>query len=123
MGSNILLVESNLMVAETYADFLREKGNTVTTEPFGDHVLFRLKSLKPDLLIINLALERMSGIDVLDTIAKDEDIPKIPVILLTESSKIAELEQAGKLGAIEYFNNTTVDAAALCAKVDEVLTK
>lgn len=117
----IVLAEHDPLIAQTYSDFLTEKGFTVLIEPYGENVLYRLREKKPALLIMNTELPHKDGFSILEERSKEDSLLEIPVILLTENNKVADIERAGKLGIHEYFHNTNVDAEALCAKVEEIL--
>lgn len=60
--------------------------------PTGVEGLRLLRTAAPDLLILDMRLPDMSGVDVLETMTDDDTIRHIPVILMTASVNLAELK-------------------------------
>ena len=58
---------------------------------------------KPDVVILDLILPKMSGFEVMETIAADPELSKIPVIVLSNLAQDADIEKLKKMGAREYF--------------------
>ena len=59
-------------------------------------------SVKPKLILLDLKLPKLSGIEVLERIKKDENLRKIPVVVMTSSKENTDLERCYELGANSY---------------------
>ncbi len=94
---NVLLVEDNIMDACLVLKYLKgtKVSNRVTVVRDGMEALDFLKktgayaggkeSCRPDLVLLDLTLPRLGGLEVLKEIKRDEDLRSIPVVVLTDS--------------------------------------
>lgn len=96
----ILLVDDELKIIQLARDYLEHAGMQVVTANDGKTALAVLRASKPDLIILDLGLPALDGLDVTRVIRKDSNIP---IIMLTarseESDKLVGLE----LGADDYI--------------------
>ncbi len=98
-GQRILLVDDEPRIREVVAGYLRRDGYLVETAGDGETARKELAGFKPDLVVLDLMLPLVSGIEILTEIRRHGDLP---VIVLTaraeESDRVAGLE----LGADDY---------------------
>ena len=99
-----------------------KEGHEVLTAENGATGLKIMEKDKPDLLLLDLMLPGMSGLEVLERIKANPATVSIPVIILTNLAGEKEQEQALELGAVTYIIKSEQDTAEVAAKVDEVLT-
>lgn len=85
----ILLIDDDTSLLVTLSDFLRFEGYDVTTADSGEQGLKRLKTLEPDLIILDMSMPGMGGIGFLKEISV-ADKPKHPVLVLTARANMAE---------------------------------
>jgi DNA-binding response OmpR family regulator len=99
MARTVLVVEDEPTVRETLAEALTEEGLNVSTAEDGPEGLERFRADKPDLVLLDLMLPRMSGIEVCRIIRAESSVP---ILMLTardsELDKVLGLE----LGADDY---------------------
>ena len=95
----ILVVDDEPRIAEIARDYLERAGFKVTTAVNGADALALARSRRPDLIVLDLGLPNMDGLDVTRTLRKQSNVP---IIMLTarvdESDKLIGLE----LGADDY---------------------
>jgi len=96
----ILVVDDELKIVQLVRDYLERAGFRVLTASNGSTALAQAHSEKPDLIILDLGLPEMDGLDVTRTLRKDSNVP---IIMLTarsdETDKLIGLE----LGADDYI--------------------
>jgi len=98
-GARILVVEDEESLADSVRYNLEREGYTVLVAPDGRRALERFRSDPPSLVILDLMLPEVSGLDVCRTIRSDSDVPIIMVTAKdSEADKVAGLE----LGADDY---------------------
>src|SRR5262245_34042513 len=98
-GARILVVEDEESLADSVRYNLEREGYTVSIAPDGRRALERFRSEPPALVILDLMLPEVSGLDVCRTIRSDSDVPIIMVTAKdSEADKVAGLE----LGADDY---------------------
>lgn len=111
--TQILLVEDNLADIELTLEALADAklANEVTVARHGEAALQVLRregehaeAARPDLIILDLNLPRLSGTEVLAEIRKDPSLALIPVAILTTSSAEADVLRSYKLGANCYIS-------------------
>jgi two-component system alkaline phosphatase synthesis response regulator PhoP len=96
---HILVVDDEPRIAEIVGDYLERAGYRVTTAGNGTDALALARTRHPDLIVLDLGLPHMDGLDVTRTLRKQSNVP---IIMLTarvdESDKLVGLE----LGADDY---------------------
>ncbi len=101
-GERILIVEDSLDILSFLAeDVLPYHGYDVVSATTGEEGLGRLASEKPDLVLLDLELPDMSGMDILRTAQEDEN--GIPVVLMTAYGSESTAVEAFRLGARDYI--------------------
>ncbi|HEX6464079.1 MAG TPA: response regulator transcription factor [Vicinamibacterales bacterium] len=97
---HILVVDDEPQIAGIARDYLERAGYRVTVAGDGADAIAKARSQRPDLIVLDLALPRMDGLDVTRAIRKDSNVP---IIMLTarvdEADKLVGLE----LGADDYI--------------------
>jgi CheY-like chemotaxis protein len=94
----VLLVDDFLDTRELYADYLRHRGMEAITAPDGDAAIEIAVRTKPDVIVMDLAMPRVSGISAAHHLKHDPRTRKIPVILLTGYGLRAIREGALEMG-------------------------
>jgi DNA-binding response OmpR family regulator len=99
VARTILLVDDEPTVRETVAESLESDGFTVVTAADGREALTRFRADRPDLILLDLMLPELSGIEVCRIIRRESDVP---IVMLT--AKDAELDKVVglELGADDY---------------------
>ena len=82
MGSRILVVEDEIDLAELVAFHLRESGHVVIVSGTGATALAEVKRQKPDLVVLDVMLPDISGIEVCRRLRRDDDTRRLPRELL-----------------------------------------
>lgn len=104
MGKRILIVDDEQSLLELVSAILDEEGFEVETTLNGKEALDKLKSAKPDLVILDMMMPGMSGRETAERIRNDPTTKDIPIIFLT----VAKFSEAGKdilkkLGIKDYI--------------------
>lgn len=127
--NKILVVDDQRIVCYSLQRFLQSEGYNVHTATSGEDALSVLNDVKPDLVIMDVRMPDMDGIEVLRKIK--ESHPQIQVIMMTAFSTSEKAIQAIKLGAYDYltkpFDNDELlirirDAIKTKELMDEVVT-
>jgi CheY-like chemotaxis protein len=110
MAKKILLIEDEPMHIEIYGTALRKAGFEVEAIDWGYKAIERIKEIrekkakKPDLILIDLVLPDISGLEVLEEMRKYEETKDIPSFILTNYTS-REIKEYGlkELAAEEYI--------------------
>ncbi|MGS0692250.1 sigma-54-dependent transcriptional regulator [Shewanella sp. 30m-9] len=96
-----LLVEDSMSLGALYTEYLRAEGSRVTHVNHGEDALNELKQWQPDLLVLDIQLPDMSGMDILETV--QQAYPDITVIMITAHGTIDIAVDAMRLGAFDFL--------------------
>ena len=69
----------------------------------GDEALEKIASFKPDLVLLDIMLPKVSGIDVLKQIKVDESLEYVKIIMLSAKSKDKDIIECIRLGADDFM--------------------
>jgi len=100
MTWQLLLVEDEPSVREAFALRLSDQGYIVQTAGSGEEAFALLRSFEPDILILDLVMPNLSGLDVLARVKQTS--PHLLVILLTARGTVKDAVEATKLGAFDF---------------------
>lgn len=113
----ILLVEDDTNLASVYRGRLELEGFTVVEVNNGEDALSSAVKEKPDLVLLDAMMPKISGFDVLDILRNTPDTANIRIIMLTALSQDKDKERAENLGADEYLVKSQVVIGDVVARV------
>ena len=102
MSQKIYIVEDEPDIRETLKYNFSNEGFEVFTAPDGEEALSNIKKVLPDVLILDLMLPGVSGLDVCKTIRADDDIRDMSIIMLTAKGEEIDRVIGFELGADDY---------------------
>lgn len=102
MSQKIYIVEDEPDIRETLKYNFSNEGFKVSTAPDGEEALSNIKKVLPDVLILDLMLPGISGLDVCKSIRADDDIKDISIIMLTAKGEEIDRVIGFELGADDY---------------------
>ncbi len=100
-STKILIVDDELIMRESLAGWLERDGHSVQTAPSGEDALEKLKDTRFDILLVDIKMEGISGLDVLRHV-KEID-PDVAVVMITAYGSIPTAIDAMKNGAYDYM--------------------
>lgn len=102
MHSKILLVEDDFFISSLYVRVLTQAGYQVSLADDGSAGVLKAQDM-PDLILLDVMLPKMNGIEVLRALKKDPKVKNIPVVLLTNLGQENIIKEAFQIGAQGYF--------------------
>ena len=97
---HILIVDDEPQIRQSFEKILTAEGHTVKTASSGEAAIALVQAAVPDLVIMDVSLPGMSGLEAFRAIHEIE--PKLPVIVMTGKGTTETAIEATKLGAFEY---------------------
>src|SRR3989339_781995 len=97
---HILIVDDDAQLRQSFEKLLNAEGHTVKTASSGEAAITQVKAAVPDLVIMDVRMPGMSGLEAFRAIHEIE--PKLPVIIMTAFGTTDTAIEATKLGAFEY---------------------
>ncbi|MGC9603540.1 MAG: response regulator [Minisyncoccia bacterium] len=113
----ILLVEDEPMLSNLLKQRLEQEGIVVTAVPDGIEAVKVLKQEKPDLILLDIILPKMSGFEVMEEMKGDPTIQSAPVVIVSNLGQVGDVERAQKFGAVGYFVKAQLSIEDLVSKV------
>jgi two-component system phosphate regulon response regulator PhoB len=107
-GKKILLVEDDDALANVYVMRLKGEGFEVKRVPNGEDALAAAKESKPDLILLDAMMPKVSGFDVLDILRNTPETANLKIIMLTALSQDTDKERAQGLGVDDYLVKSQV---------------
>ena len=104
----ILLVEDDTALAAVYRSRLELEGFEINEVHNGEEALSAALTLRPDLILLDAMMPKISGFDVLDILRNTVETANIRVIMLTALSQPKDKERAETLGVDEYLVKSQV---------------
>jgi DNA-binding response OmpR family regulator len=104
----ILLVEDDTALAAVYKSRLELEGFEIREVNNGEEALSAAIEFKPDLVLLDAMMPKISGFDVLDILRNTPDTAGIRVIMLTALSQPKDKERAESLGVDDYLVKSQV---------------
>ena len=115
--AKILLVEDDKSLREIYGVRLRAEGYEIVSAGDGEQALAIAIKEKPDLIISDVMMPKISGFDVLDILRNTPETTNIRVVMLTALSQPKDKERAEQLGVDDYLVKSQVVVGDVVARV------
>lgn len=104
----ILLVEDDTALAAVYKSRLELEGFDIREVNNGELALSAAVEYKPDLILLDAMMPKISGFDVLDILRNTPDTANVRIIMLTALSQPKDKERAESLGVDDYLVKSQV---------------
>ncbi len=117
----ILLVEDDPDISQMYATKFKLEGLNLTVARTAQAGLTLIERHRPDLILLDLLLPEMGGLEMLSIIKKDPRTKDIPVIILTNQSSDDAMKEAIEVGAEAYLIKGEVEPKYVVRMVQGML--
>jgi len=104
MSIHILTVDDDAGIRRLVQLNLQRAGYRVSTAVDGVDALEKIPTDRPDLLILDVTMPRMDGIELLRRVKSNPDTESIPVVMLTAKSQDADFQEGERSGAEAYIS-------------------
>mgnify|MGYP001821665157 FL=1 len=102
-GKRIFIADDEPEVVDLVQMVLDMGGYTVSSAGDGERALASIRAEPPDLILLDVRMPRMSGLEVLEQLRADPETASIPVIMLSVVTTYPEVQAALQQGAIAYL--------------------
>lgn len=121
MAKKILLIEDDKFLRELIAQKLIREGFKVSEAVDGEEGIKKIKSEKPDLILLDLILPGIDGFEVLSRMREEPTLISIPVIILSNLGQREDVERGLKMGAVDYLIKAHFTPGEIIDKVKAAL--
>ena len=113
----ILLVEDDIALSAVYRSRLEIEGFDVREANNGEDALSATVEYRPDLILLDVMMPKISGFDVLDILRNTPETANVRIIMLTALSQPKDKERAESLGVDDYLVKSQVVIGDVVARV------
>jgi CheY-like chemotaxis protein len=121
MSAKILIIEDDPLMRRLYQKIFTFEKYEVDTAEDGEEGLEKVRTFKPTLILLDVMMPKMNGLQVLDKLKADPDTKKIPVIMLTNLAGQSDAETAIAKGAVKYIVKSEFEPKQVANMVKEIL--
>lgn len=117
----ILIIEDEEVLARVLQEKLEKSGYKVTLAFDGEAGLAQAKSLVPDAIVLDLLLPKKNGFEVLQELQSDQELERIPVIVVSNLGEDSDIKRALLLGAADYYVKSEHPINEIAEKIQNIL--
>ncbi len=119
----IVVIEDNVVAANLYRAALSREGYQVEVASDGESGLAAINRLRPDLVLLDLMLPKVDGVEVLRRIRALPDLGKLPVIITSNAYTATRMDELWKAGATQIVTKASISPKELARVVKETLDR
>lgn len=119
----ILLIEDEAGFRQIYRDVLTADGYEVFEAQDGEKGWQLIKEKKPDLILLDLIIPKISGYDILKRIREDPEIKNMPVLVFSVLENSEDIKKSMLLGATDYIVKGFYEPSHVTEKIQSVLER
>ena len=121
--TNILIVEDDKTLSEAYRLILAKEKHTVKTASNGKEALKQLKDFQPEIILLDLLMPEMDGIEFLKEYDLEKHGNKVKVVILSNVGDDKKVKEALQLGASRYIVKAHATPDELARLVNHMMQK
>jgi len=118
--ARILIAEDEPAIAMSLEFLLRNAGYRTQIAPDGEEALRSAQSFQPDLIVLDLMLPRLSGLEVCRALRADPQQGRLKILMLTARGRITDLER-GQAAGVDAYQVKPFSTQDLLAQVRRLL--
>ena len=119
----ILIVEDDNILAKAFTIALKDAGFETQGAMDGQEAMDKVRTFKPDLILLDLIIPIKSGEEVLAEIKRDDELKNIPVLVSTVKSDTESISRCAALGMRGYFIKAHYTLDDIIKEVKKVLAE
>ncbi len=117
----ILVVEDDNILRDVLMEKLTKNDYESMGAENGIVAMEKILTWKPDLILLDILMPKKDGIEVLEDLSKDMELSKIPVIIISNSGRPAEIKRALELGARDILIKAVFEPKEVLEKIEKIL--
>ncbi len=121
MSKVLLIVEDDPLMARMYQKIFTFEGYDVDVAHDGEEGLEKARQGKPTLVLLDIMMPKMNGMEVLQKLKVDPDTKAIPVVILTNLAGQQDAESALSHGAVKYIIKSEFEPKQITNMVKEII--
>lgn len=119
--AKLLIVEDDPLISRLYEKIFTFDKHKVVLAHNGEDGLVKVKEEKPNLILLDVMMPKMNGLQMLERLKADPETKPIPVVMLTNLAGEKDAETALSKGAVKYIVKSDYDPKQISDMVKEIL--
>ncbi|MBP7119555.1 response regulator [Candidatus Woesebacteria bacterium] len=119
--AKVLIVEDDSLMSRMYQKIFTFEKYDVETAENGEVGLEKAKTVNPTIILLDVMMPKMNGLEVLDKLKLDDRTKSIPVIMLTNLAGEKDAENAMLKGAVKYIVKSEHEPKEIVKMVEEII--
>jgi two-component system cell cycle response regulator DivK len=120
VGKRVLVVEDNELNSKLFCDLLRAHGYETRAVRDGREAVAHARDFQPDLVVMDISLPHVSGLDLIRTFKADDGLKAIPIMAVTAYAAKGDEESIRSAGAESYVSKP-ISVARFVAEVGTLI--
>ncbi|HSX01848.1 MAG TPA: response regulator [Candidatus Saccharimonadia bacterium] len=121
MATTILIAEDDALMSRLYQKIFGFEGYTVEMAADGQEALDKARTVKPTLILLDVMMPKLNGLEALDKLKADPETKAVPVVMLTNLAGQQDAETALAKGAVKYIIKSEHEPKEVADMVKEIL--
>jgi PAS domain S-box-containing protein len=122
-ASSLLVVDDDDFYRDSIASVLRQAGHQVETAPNGEHALRMMRQRAPDLLLLDMVMPGMDGLEVIEAMRTDPALAPVPIMLVTAADVTPEISRRLYERAVMLIRKGEADITDVVQHVHQLLER
>lgn len=125
VGNNpkILIVDDDEQLCELYQTILEAQGYNVIVAFNGEEALSKSVKERPDLILLDIMMPQIHGINVLDILKATPETKDVKVVMISALSDEETKKKSEQLGALDYIVKSEVDTSGVLSRIENALKR
>ncbi len=99
----VLVIEDEADAAELFAEMMRVSGFRVIKTSSSTPAIAMMNAEKPDVVLLDIMMPELSGLDILRQMRGDPQLAKVPVVVVSAKTMPADIQKGMEAGAFTYL--------------------
>lgn len=119
--AKVLIIEDDPLMSRMYQKIFTFEGYEVELAVNGEEGLEKVKKDKPNLVLLDIMMPKMNGLQLLEKVKLDPETKSIPIVMLTNLAGQQDAETAMSKGAVKYIIKSEYEPKQVANMVKEIL--
>lgn len=117
----ILIIEDESAIVKALSEHLERLGYDVSVALDGEEGLRKMRTVMPDIALLDIVMPKMDGLTMLREAKNDEKIQHIPIVMLTNLSDNKSISDAIEAGSTDFLVKVDYSLADLQEKIERLI--
>ena len=120
----VLLADDDFMIVKMYQRKFNFDDFFLMTAFNGREAMEKIKKNRPDIVLLDIMMPKMSGLEVLRAVKSNKELCDIPVVMLTNlGDRQEDIEKCKEIGATDYWVKANTSLAEISKRIKKILSK